>query len=55
MSAYGTQRTCKPRLMNVCFERKNGHDANVTRCRLMTQSGYADFGSAIEPTIGKNF
>jgi hypothetical protein len=24
---------------NVCFEGKNGHDAVVTRCLLLTQSG----------------
>ena len=34
MSAGGTLG-----LRNVCFEWKNGHDANVTRCPLMTQSG----------------
>ena len=27
-------------LMNVRFEGNNGHDANVTRCPLMTQSGH---------------
>ena len=27
-------------LMNVRFEGKNGHDADVTRCPLMTQSGH---------------
>ena len=26
-------------LTNGCFEWKNGHDANVTRCLLLTQSG----------------
>jgi hypothetical protein len=26
--------------MNVRFEGKNGHDADVTRCLLMTQSGH---------------
>jgi len=26
-------------LMNVRFEGNNGHDPNVTRCLLMTQSG----------------
>ena len=25
--------------MDVRFERKNGHDADVTRCLLMTQGG----------------
>jgi hypothetical protein len=28
-------------LTNVRFEGKNGHDADVTRCVLMTQSGHA--------------
>ena len=28
-------------LMNVRFEGNNGHDATVTRCPLMTQSGHA--------------
>ena len=27
-------------LTNVGFEGKNGHDADVTRCLLMTQSGH---------------
>ena len=27
-------------LMNVRFEGNNGHDAGVTRCLLMTQSGH---------------
>src|SRR6478736_8999392 len=27
-------------LTNVCFEGKNGHDADVARCLLMTQSGH---------------
>jgi hypothetical protein len=27
-------------LMNVRFEGHNGHDADVTRCLLMTQSGH---------------
>ena len=27
-------------LMNVRFEGNNGHDADVTRCPLMTQSGH---------------
>jgi hypothetical protein len=27
-------------LMNVRFEGNNGHDADVTRCLLMTQSGH---------------
>jgi hypothetical protein len=27
-------------LMHVRFEGKNGHDADVTRCPLMTQSGH---------------
>ena len=27
-------------LTNVCFEGNNGHDADVTRCPLMTQSGH---------------
>jgi hypothetical protein len=26
-------------LMNVRFEGNNGHDADVTRCRLLTHSG----------------
>ena len=26
--------------MNVRFEGKNGHDADMTRCLLMTQSGH---------------
>jgi len=26
--------------MNVRFERNNGHDADVTRCLLMTHSGH---------------
>ena len=29
-------------LMNVRFEGTNGHDADVTRCRLMTQSGQSE-------------
>jgi hypothetical protein len=40
-------------LMNVRFDRNNGHDADVTRCLLMTQSGHplgdgrnAHFGDA---------
>ena len=28
-------------LMNVRFEGNNGHDADVTRCLLMTQSGHS--------------
>jgi hypothetical protein len=28
-------------LTNVCFVGNNGHDADVTRCRLMTQSGHS--------------
>ena len=28
-----------PALTNVRFEGNNGHDADVTRCLLMTQSG----------------
>ena len=39
MSAIGTKRTCKLALMNVRFEGNNGHDADVTRCPLMTQNG----------------
>ena len=27
-------------LMNVRFEGNNGHDADVTRCLLLTQSGH---------------
>ena len=27
--------------MNVRFEGNNGHDADVTRCLLMTQSGHS--------------
>jgi len=27
--------------MNVRFEANNGHDADVTRCLLMTQSGHS--------------
>ena len=27
-------------LMNVHFEANNGHDADVTRCLLMTHSGH---------------
>jgi len=27
-------------LMNVRFEGNNGHDADVTRCLLMTHSGH---------------
>ena len=30
-------------LTNVCFEGKNGHDADSTRCPLMTQNGPTDF------------
>ena len=30
-------------LTNVCFEWKNGHDADVTRCLLLTQSGHRLF------------
>ena len=33
-------RACKTALMNVRFERNNGHDADVTRCLLLTQSGH---------------
>jgi hypothetical protein len=29
-------------LMNVRFEGNNGHDARVTGCLLMTQSGHND-------------
>ena len=39
MSACGTKRTCKTALMSVRFEENNGHDADVTRCLLMTHSG----------------
>ena len=28
-------------LTNVCFEGENGHDADVTRCLLMTQADIA--------------
>ena len=31
-------------LTNVCFEGKNGHEADVTRFPLMTQSGHAQTG-----------
>jgi hypothetical protein len=27
-------------LTNVCFEGKNGHDADLTRCLLLTHSGH---------------
>jgi hypothetical protein len=30
-------------LMNVRFEGNNGHDADVTRCLLLTQSGHSLF------------
>src|SRR6476646_8656143 len=33
-------RTVQNALMNVRFEGNNGHDANVTRCLLLTQSGH---------------
>jgi hypothetical protein len=32
-------------LMNVRFEWNNGHDADVTRCLLMTHSGHATDGA----------
>jgi hypothetical protein len=32
-------------LANVCFEGKKRHDADVTRCLLMTQSGHVQIGS----------
>ena len=35
------KRTCKTALVNVRFDGNNGHDADVTRCLLMTQSGHA--------------
>ena len=38
MSASGTKRTLQTALMNVRFE--GNHDADVTRCLLMTQSGH---------------
>jgi hypothetical protein len=35
-------------LMDVRFQGNNGHDADVTRCLLMTQSGHPD--SALRKT-----
>ena len=32
-------------LMNVRFEGNNGHDADVTRGLLVTQSGHAEIGA----------
>ena len=37
---FGTMRTVQTTLTNVCFEGQNGHDADVARCLLMTQSGH---------------
>ena len=36
------QKTSVLQLMNVRFEGNNGHDANVTRCLLMTLSGHRE-------------
>jgi hypothetical protein len=36
------------KLMNVRFERNNGHEADVTRCLLMTQSGLSGSAQARE-------
>jgi hypothetical protein len=34
-------------LTNVCFEVNNGHDVDVTRCLLMTQSGHLGGGRGV--------
>ena len=36
-------------LTNVCFEGKNGHDADVERCLLMTQSGHCCQSATTRP------
>ena len=40
-STHGTIADVQTALMNVRFEGKNGHDADMTRCLLMTQSGHS--------------
>ena len=44
MSAIGTKRTC----IHVRFEGNNGHDPDVTRCLLLTQSGLSGSAQARE-------
>jgi len=40
-------------LMNVRFEGNNGHDADVTRCLLMTQSGhFVSFAPSVSERMG---
>ena len=39
MSACGTKRMCKPCRLMSALRRRTVHDADVTRCLLMTQSG----------------
>jgi hypothetical protein len=43
--------------MNVRFEGNNGHDADVTRCLLLTQSGHpiASLGSRREVGLAHRF
>ena len=43
--------------MNVRFEGNNGHDADVTRCLLLTQSGrrYASSAGSTNQTIDNVF
>ena len=38
MSAFGAKREVQTALVNVRFEGKNGHDADVTRFLLLTHS-----------------
>src|SRR6478752_3022659 len=39
-------------LTNVCFEGKNGHDANGPSCLLMTQSGHVRSGN-VRQRVGR--
>ena len=41
MSANGTKTDMLLALTNVCFEGKNGYDADLSVCPLMTQSGHS--------------
>ena len=43
MSGPGTKR--QTALTNVRFEGNNGHEADVTRCLSLTQSGHAEIGA----------
>ncbi len=38
-------RRANPPLMNAHFGGNNGHDADETRCLLMTQSGHSDLST----------